>query len=184
MAATVAELRNTVNTILQLAVEEKGIDTGLVREEILLRAMLEEVKTVFELPAESRNVQIVIDETVRNDVTLMVDKEKFKRALSNLVNNAVKYTNEGTQVIIGYAASPAGHSISVKDKGMGIPEADQKKVLAGFQRAANAARSGVEGTGLGMILTKRIVEAHGGKLSFESIENQESTFYIHLPTQH
>lgn len=184
VAATVAELRNTVNTILQLAVEEKGIDTGLVREEILLRAMLEEVKTVFELPAESRNVQIVIDETVRNDVTLMVDKEKFKRALSNLVNNAVKYTNEGTQVIIGYAASPAGHSISVKDKGMGIPEADQKKVLAGFQRAANAARSGVEGTGLGMILTKRIVEAHGGKLSFESIENQGSTFYIHLPTQH
>ena len=67
---------------------------------------------------------------------------------------------------------------------MGIPEADQKKVLAGFQRAANAARSGVEGTGLGMILTKRIVEAHGGKLSFESIENQGSTFYIHLPTQH
>lgn len=181
VAATVAELRSTVNTILQLAVEEKGIDTGLVREELLLRPLVEEVRTVFSLPAEAREVDIIVEDSVWNDVTIYVDKEKFKRALSNLVNNAVKYTNEGTRITVGYTMSPTEHVISVKDEGMGIPEADQKKVLAGFHRAANAARSGIEGTGLGMILTKRIIEAHGGELSFDSTENKGSTFYIHLP---
>jgi signal transduction histidine kinase len=183
VGAAVVELRNTVNTILQLAVEEKGIDTGLNCEDLSLRTMVEEVVTVFALPAEARNVKLVVDESLSPDVKVSVDKDKFKRALSNLINNAVKYTKANTTVTINYKKTATDHVLGVKDEGIGVPEADKAKILEGFHRAANAARSGIEGTGLGMILARRIIEAHGGTLTFDSTENVGTTFYLSLPIE-
>lgn len=181
VAATTAELRNTVNTVLQLAIEGSGIDTGLNKEWINLRKLLTETADVFFLPAQSHQTRIVMSDTVSEEIDVYVDKDKFKHALANLINNAVKYTRPNTDVTISYRQEEECHIIEVADKGMGIPKADQAKVMSGYHRAANAAKSGIEGTGLGIILTRRIIEAHGGSLSFESTENVGTTFHIHLP---
>jgi signal transduction histidine kinase len=181
VAATTAELRNTVNTVLQLAIEGRGIDTGLNKEWINLRKLLTESADVFYLPAQSRQTSIVISDTVAEEIDVKVDRDKFRHALANLINNAVKYTRPNTQITISYKQEKECHIIKVSDEGMGIPKADQEKVMSGYHRAANAAKSGIEGTGLGIILTRRIIEAHGGSLSFESTENVGTSFYIHLP---
>jgi signal transduction histidine kinase len=181
VAATTTELRNTVNTILQMAVEGRGIDTGIHREMLSLKPLLMESADVFQLPAQSHKTKIVIAASVADETSVFVDKEKFKRALSNLINNAVKYTRPETEITIEYELKDNQHVIGIRDQGVGIPVADQQKVMAGYHRAANVARSGIEGTGLGIILTRKIIEAHGGTLSFESTENVGTCFYIHLP---
>lgn len=181
IAATTTELRNSVNTILQLAIEGRGIDSKLNKESTELRALLVEVADMFKLPAESHKTKLVIDDNLTSDTYLMLDKEKFKRALSNLISNAIKYTRPDTIISIEYKFEDGNHLIGVRDQGMGIPKADQDKVLAGHHRAANVVRSGIEGTGIGVLLTKHIIEAHGGKLTFESTENVGTVFCIAIP---
>ncbi|MCW1908045.1 MAG: HAMP domain-containing histidine kinase [Candidatus Saccharibacteria bacterium] len=181
VATTTTELRNTVNTILQMAVEGRGIDTGIHKEILSLKQLLTESADVFRLPAQSHKTKIILSTSVTDEISVFVDKEKFKRALSNLINNAVKYTRPDTEISIEYELKDNQHVIGIRDQGVGIPVADQEKVMAGYHRAANVARSGIEGTGLGIILTRKIIEAHGGTLTFESTENVGTCFYIHLP---
>ena len=112
-----------------------------------------------------------------------VDPEKMSLCFQNLIDNAIHYTNPGgkVEVSIKYLKDKKAILISVRDTGIGISKDQQQRVFSRFFRAANAIRAETEGTGLGLFIAKNIVEAHGGKIWFESVESKGTTFHFTLP---
>jgi signal transduction histidine kinase len=100
-----------------------------------------------------------------NDLPLLdIDAARVGQVLENLVANALKYAPPGSLITIGASASTDWLTATVDDEGVGIPESDRALVLEPFHRAGNARESSIQGTGLGLYICRRLVEAHGGKL--------------------
>lgn len=108
------------------------------------------------------------------------DELRFKQVLLNLLSNAVKFTPDGGRVEVRARATDADLEVTVSDTGLGIDPADQQRIFESFQQGGRAARQ-VEGTGLGLTLTKRIVELHGGRLWLASEVGHGSTFGFTIP---
>ena len=108
------------------------------------------------------------------------DELRFKQVLLNLLSNAVKFTPDGGRVEVRARATDVDLEVTVSDTGMGIDPADQQRIFDSFQQGGRAARQ-VEGTGLGLTLTKRIVELHGGRLWLASEVGHGSTFGFTIP---
>ena len=109
------------------------------------------------------------------------DERKFKQILLNLLSNAVKFTPEGGQVRLRAEQVKDELLVSVIDSGVGIPLDDQELIFEEFRQVATKDRSKPEGTGLGLALTKRFVEMHGGRISVRSEVGKGSTFAVTLP---
>jgi len=114
---------------------------------------------------------------------VMLDVEKIRLVIQNFLDNAIKYTLAGGKITVSLKCVKKEIEFSVKDSGVGIPKDQQKRVFARFFRGANVIRMDTEGTGLGLFISKNIVEAHGGRIWFESEENKGSTFYFALPVK-
>lgn len=110
-----------------------------------------------------------------------VDSAKISVVIQNLIDNAIKYCKEGDTITINLMRVNTVVNISVKDTGIGIPKKVQEDIFKRFFRAENAVRKVTEGSGIGLFITKSIVEDHGGRIWFESEENKGTTFYITLP---
>jgi PAS domain S-box-containing protein len=110
-----------------------------------------------------------------------VDIEKISLAIQNLLENAILYNLPGGKVEISLKLKENKIEFSVKDTGIGIPKDQQSRVFTKFFRAPNAIRMETEGSGLGVFITKNIIEAHGGEIWFESEEGKGTTFYFTLP---
>ncbi|XKH36391.1 response regulator [Azospirillum doebereinerae] len=110
------------------------------------------------------------------------DEKRIRQILLNLLTNAVKYTPAGGRVSVGAALdADGGLRLEVRDNGMGIAEQDMGRVLQAFGRVESAANRQVEGTGLGLPLTRRLVELHGGTLSLSSTVGQGTTAVARFP---
>lgn len=112
---------------------------------------------------------------------LFVDEEKISLAVQNLIDNAIRYTPQRGEIEIELKKGEKEILFKIKDSGIGIPEDQKERIFQKFFRAANAMRFVTEGTGLGLFITKNIIEAHGGKIWFESKEGKGTTFYFTLP---
>ncbi len=113
----------------------------------------------------------------------LVDPRRIEQVVTNLLDNALKYSPQGGSVVLTLcreAASPA-LLLSVQDHGIGIPRHQQSQIGGRFMRADNARAWGIAGTGLGLYLARALVEQHGGQLWFESTEGAGSTFFVRLP---
>jgi signal transduction histidine kinase len=110
------------------------------------------------------------------------DREAIGRAIWNLLDNAVKYSPSHKTVWLRTAAGDGCVKISVRDRGVGVPPADQRRIFDKFARGANAAAIGAKGTGLGLAMVQHIVGAHGGNVQVESTPGDGSTFTITLPS--
>lgn len=146
-----------------------------------MRAIIKEICDTQALVAQQKNVSLIIDDSWPKEVLINCDADRMKRALHNMVSNAIKYTRDKTEVRISYERTPKMHSISISDNGIGIPKAEQQRVFGGFYRASNAKASGIKGTGLGLYLTRKILEQHKGKIGFSSEEGKGTTFVLSLP---
>jgi len=136
------------------------------KEEIKKR----EIKFEFKKPAEKLPL-------------ILIDVEKIRLAIQNLLDNAVRYSRPGGEVTISLEYDKKEIELSIKDSGVGIPKDQQARVFTKFFRAANVMRMETEGTGLGLFIAKNIIEAHGGKIWFESEEGKGSNFYFTLPVE-
>ncbi|MFC1625269.1 sensor histidine kinase [Patescibacteria group bacterium] len=116
-----------------------------------------------------------------NPIILVFDEARLGMALSNLVDNAIHYTNSNGQISVSVVEKKNFIEVSVKDTGIGIPEKQKHRAFSKFFRADNVVKMQTEGTGLGLYLTKNIIEKHGGKIWFESEEGKGTTFYFTLP---
>ena len=112
-----------------------------------------------------------------------VDSRRIEQVLSNLIGNAIKYSPAGgmIEVTVREGAETKRALLGVSDHGIGIPAQQQSLVFGRFARADNARAYGIGGTGLGLYLCRELVERHGGRIWFESVEGQGSTFFVTLP---
>lgn len=114
---------------------------------------------------------------------IQADARRIRQVLTNLLSNAVKFTEEGT-VTLRVSHEDEFVHFTVSDTGMGIPEAERSKLFAAFERTDSAKQQGIEGTGLGLPISRHLVAMHDGDLTFESTEGEGTTFSFKLPLIH
>jgi PAS domain S-box-containing protein len=112
---------------------------------------------------------------------ILMDQEKIKLVIENFIDNAIKYTFPGGKMTVSIIRGTNEVEVRVKDTGVGIPKEQQMRVFTRFFRGSNVVRLDTEGSGLGLFLAKNIVEAHGGRIGFESESGKGSTFFFTLP---
>jgi len=98
-----------------------------------------------------------------------------------VIENAIRYTRDGGHIGIQVVKETGDIKVSIKDDGIGIPEADKKDIFSRFFRASNAIHKIEKGSGLGLFISRGIIEKHGGKIWFESNQDQGTTFYFIIP---
>ena len=109
------------------------------------------------------------------------DAEALGRALWNLLDNAVKYSDHSRAIEVGMDRQNGHVRVSVRDHGAGIAKPDQKRIFEAFVRAEESRRKGIQGTGIGLALVRQIAAAHGGRVELSSEPAQGSTFTLVLP---
>jgi len=128
--------------------------------------------------------QITVEYHCANDLpVLQLDRKKIEQVLNNLISNAIKYSFPQSKVEIHSKCVSNNLVISVSDEGQGIPPAEMDKLFKPFSRTSAKATSGESSTGLGLVIVRKIVEAHNGRVWAESQLKKGSTFYISLPVQ-
>lgn len=130
-----------------------------------------------------KNIKLELSWPRKELPKLIVDVEKISLALQNLLDNAVRYTPKGGSIAVAISGGEEEIKISIKDTGVGIPAHQQERVFTKFFRAANVIKMETEGSGLGLFIAKNIIEAHGGKIWFESKEGEGTTFFFTLPVK-
>jgi signal transduction histidine kinase/HAMP domain-containing protein/predicted transcriptional regulator with HTH domain len=172
-------LLNLINDILDLSKVEAG------RMELDL--------ATFDLPSAIANAMTLIRERAQQHGIAMVqdvapelgevvaDERKFKQILLNLLSNAVKFTPDGGRIDVSARQTGDNIAVSVHDTGIGIAPEDQEAVFEEFRQVGRNYTNKQEGTGLGLALTRRFVELHGGRISVESVPGKGSTFTFTLP---
>jgi signal transduction histidine kinase len=129
--------------------------------------------------AEGAGIRLVDD--ISGGVRIHGDADRLGQVMDNLLSNAVKFTPEGGDVGLRLSSDDGRAQIDVWDTGIGIPDAEQARLFERFFRASSATSAAVPGVGLGLSITKAIVESHGGALSFASVEGRGTTFRVELP---
>lgn len=125
-------------------------------------------------------VKVVKEESCKKSFNILADEEKIQQVFFNLVTNAIKYSHENGKIFIGTKSEDDKVIFFVRDEGIGIDAKDFDRVFTKFFRGDNALKTETDGTGLGLYIAKAIVEAHGGKIWFESKLGEGSTFYFSI----
>jgi len=163
--------------VLDLSKVEAG-KLELRPEIVTIDVLLEPVSAAGRAAAQSKGVLFTM-ETV-DSRPLFVDPTRVRQILFNLVSNAVKFTSGGGHVTLRALVEGRELRFEVADTGVGIPEAGRDRMFGVFERL-HEGRTNVAGTGLGLALTKSLVEQMNGSISFESEEGKGTTFRVHLP---
>lgn len=143
---------------------------------LLIKDLVEELLSA----AKEKKIKLTISGD--KDVPKVVgDELKLRVAYQNLVHNAIKYTPEGGKVTVMIIKKDNVLEINVKDNGIGIPVDEQKDMFRRFFRGSNAMLDDPNGTGLGLYITKNVLERHGGKIWFETEKDKGTTFFTVLP---
>ncbi len=170
-------LLQLINEVLDISQIESG-NLSLSMEPILLREVVTEIVSLMGPIAAARAVSV--EEYALDGLAVWADRQRIKQVLLNLVSNAIKYNREGGSIIITGAASADAVALTVADTGLGMPESSLDRLFVPFDRMG-AAHSGIEGTGVGLSLSKALVEAMGGTIGADSEVGQGSRFWVELP---
>jgi PAS domain S-box-containing protein len=131
--------------------------------------------------AERKQVTVEIKKLNEKIPKVMFDPERIGLVIQNFIENAIRYTPAGGKVTVLLKSDKKEIEVGVRDTGVGIPQSQQSRVFTKFFRGHNVVRMETEGTGLGLFISKNIIEAHNGRIWFESEENKGTTFYFALP---
>jgi len=172
-------LLELINEILDLSKVEAG-RMELELTALSLPDLLEHGMAMVRERATRHRIAVTLDVVPQVGI-VWADELKLKQVVLNLLTNAVKFTPDGGSVEVTAAIAGDEAEVVVRDTGIGIAEAEQARIFEAFQRGGREARTSTEGTGLGLTLSKRIVELHGGRLWMASRPGAGSTFGFAIP---
>jgi len=172
-----SELMQNLLTLSKM--DEAGTDLPL--REFDLGSLIAEAAAPFEEPAREKGIDFQVEAP---SITVKANRESIGQLIGILLDNAVKYTPEGGNILVRSGHStPDSVFVSVRDNGIGIPEEDQPRLFERFYRVEKARTSGTGGTGLGLAIAKELVEAHGGRIALRSKLNVGTLMVVELPRQ-
>ncbi len=173
------QLLRLISDILDITkIENKGAKLKI--EECNIRKLVTEIKKVFKplFSKKGLELEIIIDQTVPGKIK--TDHQKLRQILFNLISNALKFTPQGVVEILVYSKSKK-IIFEISDTGIGISHKDKGRLFQVFQRTNNPLVQKTEGSGLGLVLTKKMVNLLNGKIEVKSKPEQGSTFIVSLP---
>jgi len=171
-----------VEKVLKTALFEQG-QIKLRKKEINIHKLIENVTKNFDIQVKSRDGDLIKKLEAENPV-LNVDEVHFTNIIFNLLDNAVKYSDQEPEITIATKQNGKGVFISVADKGIGIRKQDQKRIFDQFYRVSTGNVHDVKGFGLGLSYVKKIVDAHHGDIKLKSEYRRGTTFEIFIPNNH
>lgn len=161
----IIRLTKLINELTDLSIiESDEINVNL--EEINLSTLMNKIVDSFEPMILNKN--ITLNKNISDSIAIIGDKEHFNRIFSNIISNAYKYTNENGKISVILKQSFNKVTVIVEDTGIGIPKEDIKLVFERFYRSDLSRNRGTGGTGIGLTITKSLVEANNGKISIQS----------------
>jgi signal transduction histidine kinase len=173
-------LLELINDILDLSKIEAG-KSRLCADKIEIAELVDSVVTLVRESAKKNAIEIELD-CPADLPDMLADRRKIKQILANLLSNGIKFTPAGGKISLrAWCDSDSGHGFRVADTGIGIAPGDIPKALAPFQQIDSKLGRKHEGTGLGLPLTKALVELHGGTLDIESEVGAGTTVTLHFP---
>ncbi|WP_170227770.1 PAS domain-containing protein [Mucilaginibacter frigoritolerans] len=163
-----------VNDLLQM----QGRQEDLQKEPVELGAMLFHCTDLLRHQAEAKQQQIRLDVL---PVIILSSREKLWRVISNLIANAIKFSSQGTTIKVSLKTKAKHVVIAIADQGIGIPESMKDCIFEIFPGSQRSGTAGEPSFGLGLVICRQIVEAHQGKIWFESQLGKGTTFFVQLP---
>ncbi|MCU1677453.1 MAG: two-component sensor histidine kinase [Frankiales bacterium] len=171
-------LSGLVSELIELSRLEGAGEPRAVTD-LSVREIVNEALEVNRALAESRNIALFLDWD--GDTTVAADRSQLVSAISNLINNAVAYSPDGSGVVVTVRAEDDAVSISVTDRGVGIDPGDVPRLFERFYRVDPARSRATGGSGLGLAIVKHVVRNHGGEVAVSSTPGAGSTFTVRLP---
>ncbi|MDP2921391.1 MAG: GAF domain-containing sensor histidine kinase [Candidatus Omnitrophota bacterium] len=172
-------LVHLINNLLDIARIESG-KVQMDMKDISIKEILDSVVDIIAPQVKEKNISLKINTGIKSD-RIRADQGQMERVLVNLLSNAVKFTPDNGKVTVGIEDGDGYVQFSVEDTGIGIPSQDIPKVFQEFFRADNAMDQNIKGSGLGLSLVKKIVEAHKGKIWFDTRLGKGTRFTFTIP---
>ena len=170
-------LADLLNDLLDLQrVEQDALE--LRSDEVDLNELLSTQVTLYSAQSDAHELKF---QPAGEPLTVRGDRDRLAQVVGNLLSNAIKYSPDGGVVEVSATAIGDEAWIWVRDEGLGIPGGHQEQIFTKFFRGDVGRELGISGTGLGLVLARQIVEAHGGHIGFESESGRGSTFWLQLP---
>lgn len=170
-----------INDLLNVAKIEEGryiYQSKILEFNELVEQTFDSLKDLAKKKEISYKLNIVEG---KKPLAVQIDIEKMSLAIKNLLENALKYTAPKGKILVQLERKNNHLEFFVKDSGVGIPKDQQPRIFSKFFRSPNVIHMETDGSGLGLFIAKNIIEAHGGKIWFESVENKGTTFFVTLP---
>lgn len=189
IAQEVAKARHILEQALNLVkslLEMSAIERGKIKVEcqpLDIRPLVQNITDELQSQAQEKDLSLflTVPTTPGQDFPfVLADSDRLEQVIINLVNNAIKYTPQG-QVEIELLLKPQRLQIAVKDTGLGLTDQEQSELFTKFYRVKNKDTQKISGSGLGLWISKQLVELMGGRISLESAPNQGSTFFVEIP---
>jgi len=152
----------------------------LVTEIVDVKALLYDSVELLQFKAAEKQQKLILD-SMEQPVMCRINQEKIWRVFNNLIVNAIKFSYEETQIIVSILKEQHKITVSVADSGIGIPDMNKEAVFEMFTPAKKVGTKGEQPFGLGLSISKRIIEKHGGKIWFNSKQGVGTTFYVEIP---
>jgi two-component system sensor histidine kinase SenX3 len=173
-----SRLAHIVDDLLDLSLIEA--QEAPTREPVPVHVVLHEAAERVRGAAGAAGIPLSVP-PVATDLAVSGDRSQLVSAVTNLLDNAVKYSERGESVDVDASAADGVICISVRDHGIGIPSRDLERIFERFYRVDRARSRATGGTGLGLSIVRHVAQAHGGDVTVESIEGEGSTFRLRLP---
>ncbi|MCL4823031.1 MAG: GAF domain-containing sensor histidine kinase, partial [Anaerolineales bacterium] len=176
-------LLNLINDVLDMAKIEAG-RMNLNPERFLVHELIADVISIASPLASERDTALFIAPEADLSVEVNADRTRLRQVMINIVNNAIKFTEHG-RISVNLTRIPEHALIAVHDNGLGIPPEKLEEIFSEFTQVDTSTTRKVGGTGLGLPISRRLVEMHGGRLWAESsgVPGEGSTFYVELPLE-
>ena len=172
------DMLTIVNDLLDMnAIQSGKLEIKRTRNDLSL--ILRERLRLFDTMAQQKNITLTFVSDLEEKI--LVDRPRIHQVFDNLISNAIKFSPSGSSVAVALDNGDAECTVSIRDAGPGISDEDQEKLFKPFSKATARPTGGESSTGLGLAITKRIVEAHGGRVAIESSLGSGSVFVVEIP---